>query len=147
VVAFDTESQAIARAIIKRGDKMAYLIINISMHKTGFYVVEDEVVQFSTTINSGAGEDDFFLSLTHLQEEMRKVLSFWEARGETKTEGTEKKIKRALICGTGADQQEFIHKLMEESGVEYKIANVSMKPFASTPDCAAVVGLVIPPNK
>ncbi|MDZ4206016.1 MAG: pilus assembly protein PilM, partial [Patescibacteria group bacterium] len=48
-VSFDLESQAIARAVIRRGDKRPHLIINLSLKKTGFYVVEEEVVQFSTT--------------------------------------------------------------------------------------------------
>src|SRR3989344_2718958 len=57
-ISFDIESQAIARTLIHRGDRRPNLIINLSRKKTGFYVVEDKVVQFSTTSAYSIGEDD-----------------------------------------------------------------------------------------
>lgn len=145
-VGFDTESQAIARALIKKGDRGLYLIINFSLRKSGFYIVEDEVVQFSTTLGYGVGENDTLLSINNLKEEMRKVLSFWNVHGGSPL-GSKMPIKRAVICGTGATRTDFVQKLMEESDVEYTIANVQTRPFDSSPDYAAVIGLVTPNDK
>ncbi len=90
-VSFDVESQAIARAVIQRGDKTPYLLINFYQYKTGFYIVENGAVQFSTTV-----------ALTSdVGAEMRKVLTFWEARHSSLD--TPHKIEKAFLCGKRVD--------------------------------------------
>lgn len=147
-ISFDIESQAIARAVVHRGDKRPNLIINLSRKKTGFYIVADEVVQFSTTPAYSIGEDDSYPSLNDLKAEMRKVLAFWSAR-------LEKKVEKAILCGFGASKKDFVEKLMSESDVPYAPADVWLNtsssrshvseiPFDESLDCASVIGLVLP---
>src|SRR3972149_4403652 len=57
-ISFDLESRAIARAVIRKGNRQPILIINLSTKKTGFYVVEKEVVQFSTMLAYSLAVDD-----------------------------------------------------------------------------------------
>ncbi|MFA6094826.1 MAG: pilus assembly protein PilM [Candidatus Paceibacterota bacterium] len=53
---FQTESRAIARAVVREGDLGTHMIINFGKSKTGVSVVSEGVVQFTSTINIG-GED------------------------------------------------------------------------------------------
>ena len=110
-VSFDVESQAISRATIERGDKATQLIINLGSRKTGFYVIEDEVVQFSTTLPK--------IDASSLKTEIRKILSFWSARSNTE-------IKKVLLAGAGATDEEIIKGLKElktEYPLSFSLAN------------------------
>jgi len=153
-ISFDLESQAIARAVIHRGDKRPHLIINLSLKKTGFYVVEEEVVQFSTTPAYGIDEGDSYPSLNDLKAEMRKVFVFWNARTD-KSDKPEKKIEKVILCGLGASKTDFVEKLMSESEVPYALADVWLNmspsrshvaeiPFDESLGYASVIGLVLP---
>ena len=66
-ISFKVESQAIARAIIINGDMTTSLIINFGDRQTGFYIVSNGVVQFSSTLKLGGD------SLTSLIERYFKV--------------------------------------------------------------------------
>ncbi len=153
-VSFDLESRAIARAVIHRGDKRPQLIINLSLKKTGFYVVEKEVVQFSTTSTYGVGGDDPYVDLNDLKAEMRKVFAFWNARTD-KSGKAGKKIEQVILCGLGGGKVDFIEKLMSESDVPYALADVwlnmspsrshvSAIPFEESLGYASAIGLVLP---
>ncbi|MDO8569624.1 MAG: pilus assembly protein PilM [bacterium] len=152
-VSFDLESQAIARAVIQRGDRQPTLIINLSPEKTGFYVVEEEVVQFSTTLAYGIGGGESYPSLNDLKVEMHKVFVFWDAR-TNKFGQPEKKIEKVILCGLGGNKMDFVEKLMGESEVPYALADVwqnmssskSHVPeisFDTSLDYASVIGLVL----
>lgn len=167
-VSFDLESQAIARTVIHRGDKRPHLIINLSLKKTGFYVVEEEVVQFSTTSAYGVGGDDPYPNLNDLKAEMRKVFAFWNARiddplRQSSSEASKsgqpgKKIEKVILCGLGRSRADFVEKLMSESEVPYASADVwsnmsssrkhvSEMSFDESIDYASAIGLVLPRDK
>ncbi|MEX2013477.1 MAG: pilus assembly protein PilM, partial [Parcubacteria group bacterium] len=156
-VSFDLESQAIARAVIHRGDKRSHLIINLSLGRTGFYVVEEEVVQFSSTPAYGIGGDDAYPSLNDLKSEIRKISAFWDARTD-KSGQPEKKIEKVILCGLGASRKSFVEKLLGESEVPYALADVwlNMSParkhiaemsFDASLDYASTIGLVLPHDR
>lgn len=156
-ISFDTESQAITRAVVHEGDKRPQLIINLYSRKSGFYVVEEEVVQFSTTLGFGVGEDESYSNLSDLQAEMRKVIAFWNSRTD-KSGKLEKKFEKVILCGPGANKKEFVEKLMGESEIPYSRADVwlNMSPSRSyvpeipsdeSLDYASVIGLVLPHGK
>lgn len=163
-ISFDIESQAIARALIHRGDKQPNLIVNLSREKTGFYVVEDEVVQFSTTSAYSIGEDDSYPNLNDLKAEMHKVLAFWGARSDplrlsdseaSKSGQAGKKIENIILCGFGASKHDFVKKLMSGSEVPYALADVWQNMSASRShipqmsfdkslEYASTIGLILP---
>lgn len=126
-VSFDVESQAIARAVIPMGEKNAQLIINLSERKTGFYVVEDKVVQFSTTLplaNAGS-----------LKAEIRKILGFWSSRNG-------REIKKVLLAGVGATDERIIKEL-KELKTEYPLSFSLADPWREKRaliDYAAAIG-------
>ena len=54
-LSFEIEAQAIARAVIAKGDRGAYLIVNFGDAKTGLFNVSDETVYFTSTAPIGSG--------------------------------------------------------------------------------------------
>lgn len=156
-VSFDTESQAVARAIVRRGDKRPQLIINLSLGKTGLYVVEDEVVQFSITLTYDFGEDDSYPHLEDLKSEMNKVFSFWNDRTD-KSGSPSKQIEQVLVTGLGASRKDFVEKLISDNKTPLTIADtwVNMSfPKNFVPDIksdealdyASAIGLILPHRK
>ncbi len=131
-ISFDLESQAIARVIIPRGDRRTTLIINLGEKKTGFYVVKDEVVEFSTTPAHGIPPLGVAPNLYDLKAEMRKVFGFWGARVD-RDGATQKKIEKVLLCGAGSGNAEVVRELMSECLVEYALAEVWINS-TSVPD-------------
>lgn len=147
-VSFDTESQAVARAVVPQGDRRSHLIVNISAKRTGLYAVEDGVVQFATSLSYGADSD-----ADNLKSEMRKVMEFWNDRTEP-LGGEARKIEKVIICGIGADNEDFVAKLVDGLETERGLADVwtnmsrsgaaeDMKLEESI-DYASAIGLVLP---
>lgn len=60
-ISFLIENQALSRAIIKKGDRNSYLIVNITHKNTVISIVNDEAVQFTSTIPMGS--EDFTTSI------------------------------------------------------------------------------------
>lgn len=154
-ISFKLESQAIARALIKLGDSRPHLIINLSWKKTGFYVSDGGVVQFSTTSAYGFSEGSPSSSLGDLKAEMRKVLAFWEVHTK-KSNKAEQSIQRAVLCGPGSAKKDFVEELMSESDLEYSPANVwlNMSPknipdmsLKETLEYTTAIGSVLPRNE
>lgn len=153
-ISFDIESQAVSRAVLHRTDKRPHLIINLSLNKTGFYVVEEEVVQFSTTLTYGVSEDDSYPSLDDLKGEMHKVLTFWSARTD-KSGNPEKKIEKIILCGVGANKKDFVEKLISGCDIPAVLADVWLNtfskrnhtteiPFDESLGYASAIGLALP---
>jgi type IV pilus assembly protein PilM len=53
VQSFELEAQAILRAIVKRGDKNPYMIVDFGEKRTGIFIVSGEVVVFTSTLDIG----------------------------------------------------------------------------------------------
>lgn len=53
VHSFELEAQAIARAIIKKGDPETYMIVDFGEKRTGIFIVTNGIVMFTSTIDIG----------------------------------------------------------------------------------------------
>lgn len=75
-ISYLIEAQASSRALIKRGDRSTYIVVNINTARTGIFVVSGGAVQFTSTIPIGS--TDFTkaiadkLSVDEAQAEMLK---------------------------------------------------------------------------
>ncbi len=58
VHSFELEAQAIARAVIKKGDPETYMIVDFGEKRTGIFIVSNGVVMFTSTIDFGGVELD-----------------------------------------------------------------------------------------
>lgn len=148
-VSYDIESQAIARSVVPKGDMSSLLILNLEEKKTGLYVVEDGVVQFTTTLQYGAAGS----SAHELKLEMRKIFAFWSARA--KPGMPERNITKALLTGSASQDHSSVSKLMAECPVEYSwgnpwvnVASADSAPpseiYAEVAGYASVIGLALP---
>lgn len=76
-ISFLIENQALSRAIIKKGDKENYLIVNISHKNTVLSIVSDEAVQFTSTV--AIGSEDFtnaIVSKLSVEKEQARFLKY-----------------------------------------------------------------------
>lgn len=121
-ISFDIESQAIARAILPKEDTGTTLIINLGERKASFYVVEDGVVQFSTTPEQSILGGDAPINVRDLKEEMKKVFSYWKVHQETQS-GEVGEIEKILLCGVGVLNNHLVDDLMLGTELEYNLAN------------------------
>lgn len=151
-VSFDIESQAIARAVVPKGDRVAQLILNLGRDKTGFYVVEDEVVQFTTTLpygSDGGGRSH----IDDLKTELKKIFTFWSAR--SKVGFAERKIEKIILCGAASLDYGYVSEFMADIPEPYDWAdpwgNISPSPKKLPPELVrdtleyvSAVGLAIP---
>ncbi|PIP55796.1 MAG: hypothetical protein CO183_00230 [Candidatus Zambryskibacteria bacterium CG_4_9_14_3_um_filter_42_9] len=153
-ISFNLESQAIARAVIHHKDKRSYLIINLTRNKTGFYVVEEGIVQFSTTRSCGLNEDDSYPDVDELKTEMKKIIDFWNTSTD-KTGKMANKIEKILLCGLGASKARLVEKIMDKNEISHALSDVwlnisssreqvSLIPFDASLDYASAIGLVLP---
>ncbi len=124
-ISFDIESQAIARAIVPRADKSPQMIVNFQFRKTGLSVVEDGIVQFTTTLPYLARE-----RLEDFRTEVLKVFTFWINRSSEG--GTPKPIAKALLCGPATVDRGFLDQLSQECGAPFlpadRLSNTSINP-------------------
>lgn len=65
-LSFEIEAQAVSRAVVPKGDRSTYLIVNFGEEKTGLFIVSDEVVHFTSTVGIGGA---------HITEAIAKYLS------------------------------------------------------------------------
>ena len=53
VISYDVESKAVAKSVVRRGDQAPYLVINIKDRSTTIMIIENGVVQYTTTASIG----------------------------------------------------------------------------------------------
>ncbi|MEK7179849.1 MAG: pilus assembly protein PilM [Patescibacteria group bacterium] len=146
------ESQAITQAVIKQGDEGAVLIIHLNKATTGFYVVEKEVVHFSSTITRGS--DSLFANLPPalhdslkkdekgkkyipqafqpeagkvFSETAKKFISYWDSY-KGNTEG--KSVEKIIVCGDNAYNRDFLNFIEGGLGIGVQAGNIWTNAFS-----------------
>jgi hypothetical protein len=154
-ISFEIESQAIARAVIPRGDERTQLIINLTPDKTGLYIVGEEVIQFTSTVPFGAREvDKAYPDMHDLKSEIRKIFAFWNTRLDYQGVPI-KKIEKIVFVGEESVREDFVSELVGDAGIEYSLGDVWVNalsvedavpniPFKESLGCAAAIGLSLP---
>ncbi|MBX4198803.1 hypothetical protein KW800_00800 [Candidatus Parcubacteria bacterium] len=146
-VSYDLRSEAVARALIERGDVRAYLILDLSETKTGLYLVESEMVRFSSTLPIDLSVHTTE-SMALLKNEIRKVFLF----------SKDKKIEHVTLTGVGAEDDAFIAELLREVDTPYSVGNVWVNvrafkhrlpemPFRESLRYAPAIGALLPPSR
>lgn len=76
-LSFEIEGRALARSVLKRGDKGTYLIVNVAERRTGLFVVQNEVVRFTSTISVGGSTiRDAIQNALNINAEEAEVLKY-----------------------------------------------------------------------
>lgn len=88
---FEVESQAIAKAIIPKEEKMPSIILSIDKNRAGIYIVNRGAVSFSSTITFPT------TSLTEsIIAEIEKVIGYWRTKSEKQS--LQNEIGKIRIC-------------------------------------------------
>lgn len=98
-VSFEVVPKSLARAIIPAGDTDTKLIMHLMADKVGFYIVDEGVVLFTSTVSwvlppAAPSEPD----IEPLRAEMRKVYAYWEEHGQG--DG----VSEIILCGHRAGE-------------------------------------------
>ncbi len=156
-VAFEIESQAVARAIIGKDEKGVYVIVNLAPKKAGFYIVSKGVVVFTSTVLLDNESLQGYAVESFLTEEIQKTLLFWE----THNGGEQKKshhVAGVRIVGSHSSWNAIVQHVSSELTIPVSVADVWTNSFSvdsHIPDIkkadslrfAAAVGLSLPMSK
>jgi len=111
VQGFDTEPRALIRALAL--PKEVCLVIDVSLRSTSMFVVVDSVAQFSSTISL-----DDIKKVDILQEEIRKVIEYWNTHEEGKD------IKKICIIGSLAQTEGLVEVLEKNLKISITLGDV-----------------------
>lgn len=96
-VSFEVLPKSLARAIVPSADNDTKLIVHLMGEKVGFYIVDEGVVLFTSTVPQNApssASEDF--DVGPLLVEMQKVYGYWGEHGQGSG------VSEIIFCGQGA---------------------------------------------
>jgi hypothetical protein len=93
----EMESQAIARALLKKTERGTYVIVHCAPKKVGLYIVSHSIVHFTSTVATGVSEqfDPQAIAL-----ELKKVIAFWQT-SHVSDDTVSKNIEQVFVTGEG----------------------------------------------
>jgi Tfp pilus assembly PilM family ATPase len=120
---FDTEPNAIARAVIGSKNKHTLLIINLSEDDTGFYMVVFGEVRFASTVPIPSFSLSEEAPRNALAKEISRVLEFWNTHHNSSD-----KVQAIVACGAGASDAKVISSI-SSVGIPIEAASVWQNAF------------------
>lgn len=153
-VSIDVEPQAVARALIREGDHRTHLIINLRYKKVGLYLVENGVVQFSSTLSI---DTDVPGAAGELKAEIKKFFVFWDNKSKS-GDSSGGRIEEVILCGEGASNEKLTESIMGDVETPYVLADVwkNVSPvekrlpvmgFSDSLSYAGAIGVALPQSK
>jgi Tfp pilus assembly PilM family ATPase len=121
-VSYELVTQAVARAIVPRDEMGTCLIIYVGDTRTGFGIVSNGALQFTSTINVGRVVDpaDIEKRRSLLKDEVVKLNLYWQGLNENDNEP----IKKIIISGKTAVAPSLKECLAEVASCRVDLANV-----------------------
>jgi len=117
-LSFMIEAQALSRSVVKREDKRTILLVNINSTKIGFFIINKESVQFTSSVATTSGEDKGPI----IGEQIKKIFAYWHSK-----EGHDlawEPVQEVLLCGRGALIIGLKDDLMREFVMKVDVADV-----------------------
>lgn len=163
-VSFETESHAIARASIRKGDQATHAVLCIKGHHTVVFIAERGKVSFSSSIEVGSADieaasakdpgsfDALLPVFSTLQDELGKILTYHKAAA--KKEGVEQDIADVILLGSCARIPGFSRYISLASKLPVRVGSVwanALSPESEVPDLdekssldyAALIGMYL----
>ena len=97
-LSFETIPRAIARLVSGEKNEDS-IVIHVMERKTGVYIISQNAVGFTSTIQDGRAEADIVTYTDTLAAEVRRVYNYWFS----KNEGEDSAIKQVIIIGREAE--------------------------------------------
>ena len=120
-------TQAVARAVVPQEEKETCLIIYVGDLRTGFGIVSDGALQFTSTVNVGrtTNPEDVEKKRSLLKDEITKLTLYWQNHNETE----DKSIKKIILSGSDATTPGLKEYLADVAGCPVDLANVWVNIF------------------
>ncbi|HEY0220682.1 MAG TPA: hypothetical protein VGC58_00470, partial [Candidatus Paceibacterota bacterium] len=112
-LSLEIESQAVARALIKRDSMDTLLIVQFGIGKVSLYVVSERLVHFTSTVPL-RGES--IESLDMLSQEIKRLFGYWHTL-KVNIGREDKKLEEIIVCGEN----------MKDSIISYLSSHIQAK--------------------
>jgi type IV pilus assembly protein PilM len=151
-ILLEVESQSVSRSVINQKDSGTHLIINVGKKKVGLFLIADNLVQFSSTLNFGKSFFDSVFARNSekkqenfdketvkvyktednkeevFKKEIETLLNYWESLGSS--HGFKGSITKFISCGKGVLNQSFSDYFSLYFSIPLEIANVWTNVFS-----------------
>lgn len=119
-IIFETESNAIAKSLIKKGDNSSPLIlVDIGKDDVNFIVFSGNFVRFSCSIPISLNEK----TETELAKQINKYIDFYCEHSSYEYLLPSAKIEKVLLCGQGAGLKGLPEFLSKKLGIPTELSN------------------------
>jgi hypothetical protein len=154
ILSLEAKAQAIARSILPKFSEGTFIIAHFNLEKAGLYVVNNNVVHFTSTIMlEGESKDN----PAFLSNEIKKLEAYWvsvKESGNKKGNKEEKQIDQIIICGENFGDS-MVPYLSTHHKVPVGLGNVWINvfdldnsvpsiPFEDSLKYAPAIGLAMP---
>jgi Tfp pilus assembly PilM family ATPase len=125
---YEPVTQAVARAVVPQDEMGACLIIHVGDIRTGFGIVSNGALQFTSTVNVGRAVDpgDAEKRWSLVKNEIVKLKLYWQSHNEDNNE----LIKTVILSGKAAVVPGFKEYLADAAGCLVNLANVWTNVFS-----------------
>lgn len=123
-VSFEVVPKSLARAIVPTGDTDTKLIIHLMAEKAGFYIVDEGVVLFTSTVPWNRDDAIHESDIEPISAEMRKVYGYWAEHGQG--DG----VSEIILCGRSASRVADDLAKTEHSLPKIRVADVWVNAFS-----------------
>jgi Tfp pilus assembly PilM family ATPase len=123
-VSFELVSKSLARAIVPKTDTDTKLIIHLMDEKVGFYIVDEGVVLFTSTVPFNSKDNMSQSDIEPIHTEMTKVYGYWEEHGQG--DG----VSEIILCGHHASKVSAALAESSHSVVKTRVADVWTNAFS-----------------
>jgi type IV pilus assembly protein PilM len=138
-IAFEIESQAMARAFIKNETSdYPVIIIDIADNKLDFIIFSGNSVRYTTSVSfltgdlatdSGMKENKNSLAIDELITQIKKYIDFYREHASHEHIPFENKVKKIIFSGGLANLKELADYISKKINIEAEVAN----PFINFP--------------
>jgi len=114
VKSFESEGQAIRRAVIKNGDRGTYMVVSFDKDKSSIWITSKSVSKYCITIPS---------TVYFLCDEVAKCFLSWHIH-KNKEGVKNPPIEKIILCGDGPDLARLVEYLSVNMRHKVELANV-----------------------
>jgi Tfp pilus assembly PilM family ATPase len=150
LLSLEIESQAVIRALLPKRSKGSYLVIQFGHEKAGLYIVRDNIIHFTSTVNT---KGESMENPTFLVQEINKLLKYWNNQAETR-DYPNRQVDQVLLCGDNFNH-DLVSFVSSHTTVPTALGNVWTNvcdinttvpqiPFDESLRYASAIGLAIP---
>lgn len=126
-ISYELVTQAVARAIVPHSELGTCMIIYVGDDRTGFGIVSNGALQFTSTVNVGRSTDDSAVEKKRslIKDEMSKLMLYWQNHESNENVA----INKVIISGKGALDPGLKEYLANAVGCRVDLANVWVNVF------------------